>query len=88
MTFTDAGALFTKLTIGDGLVSQIPALLIAITAGLIVTRVASEEENQHLGKDIAMQLLAQYYFELDNQLESTYMDAHKLVDLVFPLKTS
>ena len=44
---------FSLLTIGDGLVSQIPALLIAITAGLIVTRVASEEENQHLGKDIA-----------------------------------
>lgn len=51
--------LFAILTIGDGLVSQIPALLIAITAGLIVTRVASEDSDQHLGKDIAFQMLAQ-----------------------------
>jgi len=50
---------FAILTIGDGLVSQIPGLLIAITAGLIVTRVASEDSNQHLGKDIAIQMLAQ-----------------------------
>ena len=59
MTAGDALEVFAILTIGDGLVSQIPALLIAITAGLIVTRVASEDENQHLGKDIAFQLLAQ-----------------------------
>ncbi|MCG8653605.1 MAG: FHIPEP family type III secretion protein, partial [Pirellulales bacterium] len=38
MSFTDAGALFTKLTIGDGLVSQVPALLISLAAGLLVTR--------------------------------------------------
>ena len=38
MTFTEAGALFTKLTIGDGLVSQVPALLISLAAGLLVTR--------------------------------------------------
>ena len=59
MTAGNALEVFAILTIGDGLVSQIPALLIAITAGLIVTRVASEEEEQHLGKDIAIQLLAQ-----------------------------
>ena len=47
------------LTIGDGLVSQIPALLGSMTAGLIVTRVASEDENSNLGKDIASQVLAQ-----------------------------
>ncbi len=40
MTFTEAGALFTKLTIGDGLVSQVPALLISLAAGLLVTRSA------------------------------------------------
>ncbi len=50
---------FALLTIGDGLVSQIPALLISITAGLVVTRVASEEESNHLGKDISFQLLGQ-----------------------------
>lgn len=59
MTAGEALQVFALLTIGDGLVSQIPALLIAITAGLIVTRVASEEEDQHLGQDIALQLLAQ-----------------------------
>ncbi|MEO0459642.1 MAG: type III secretion system export apparatus subunit SctV [Myxococcota bacterium] len=47
------------LTIGDGLVSQIPALLGSMTAGLIVTRVAAEEEESHLGKDISTQVLAQ-----------------------------
>ena len=38
MSITEAGALFTKLTIGDGLVSQIPAFLISLAAGLLVTR--------------------------------------------------
>ena len=38
MTLTEAAALFTKLTIGDGLVSQVPAFLISLAAGLLVTR--------------------------------------------------
>ncbi|MEC7500086.1 MAG: flagellar biosynthesis protein FlhA [Planctomycetota bacterium] len=38
MSPLEAGNLFTRLTIGDGLVSQIPALLIALAAGLLVTR--------------------------------------------------
>ena len=38
---SEAAALFTKLTIGDGLVSQIPALLISLAAGLLVTRSAT-----------------------------------------------
>ncbi len=38
MSFTEAAQLFTKLTIGDGLVSQIPAFLISLAAGLLVTR--------------------------------------------------
>ena len=50
---------YTLLTIGDGLVSQIPALLISTAAGIIVTRVASEEEGGHLGRDIGMQVMAQ-----------------------------
>ncbi len=41
MTFTDAIHTYTILTIGDGLVSQIPALLIATASGLVVTRSAS-----------------------------------------------
>lgn len=38
MPIAKAGELFTKLTIGDGLVSQVPALLISLAAGLLVTR--------------------------------------------------
>lgn len=49
---------YAILTIGDGLISQIPALLISITAGMIVTRVGSEE-NSTLGGDVGHQLLSQ-----------------------------
>ncbi|HEY2413507.1 MAG TPA: flagellar biosynthesis protein FlhA [Pirellulaceae bacterium] len=38
MAFADAAEIFTKLTIGDGLVSQVPAFLISLAAGLLVTR--------------------------------------------------
>ena len=38
MTFSEASSLFTKLTIGDGLVSQVPAFMISLAAGLLVTR--------------------------------------------------
>ena len=38
MSFDEAAGVFTKLTIGDGLVSQVPALLISLAAGLLVTR--------------------------------------------------
>jgi type III secretion protein V len=58
----DAGAAartYTVLTIGEGLVSQIPALVISTAAGLIVTRVASEEEGGQLGRDIGLQMTAQ-----------------------------
>lgn len=49
---------YSILTIGDGLVSQIPALLISITAGIIVTRVSSED-SKPLGTDIGNQMLGQ-----------------------------
>ncbi|MFK9072770.1 MULTISPECIES: EscV/YscV/HrcV family type III secretion system export apparatus protein [Proteus] len=48
---------YTLLTIGDGLVAQIPALLISISAGFIVTRVGGE--NSNLGFSIMNELLAQ-----------------------------
>ena len=38
MAFSDAAATFTTLTIGDGLVSQIPALLVSTAAGIVVTK--------------------------------------------------
>jgi len=50
---------YSILTIGDGLVSQIPALLISITSGVVVTRVSSGEEEANLGRDIGQQLLSQ-----------------------------
>ncbi|WP_024621254.1 flagellar biosynthesis protein FlhA [Metaclostridioides mangenotii] len=43
MTLTEAGQTFVRLTIGDGLVSQIPALLISVSSGILVTRVASDD---------------------------------------------
>ncbi len=54
-----AAKTYTLLTIGAGLVSQIPALVISTAAGIIVTRVSSEEDGGHLGQDIGRQILAQ-----------------------------
>src|SRR4051812_8205627 len=54
----DAAKKYTLLTIGDGLVGMIPAILISTAAGIIVTRVGGEEEGSHLGKDIGGQLTA------------------------------
>jgi type III secretion protein V len=47
---------YAVLAIGDGLVSQLPALLVALAAGVAVTRVAAEDEAGTLGRDIARQL--------------------------------
>jgi type III secretion protein V len=49
---------YTILTIGDGLVSQIPALLICITAGIIVTRVDTREASGHLAGEIIHQVIS------------------------------
>ena len=45
------------LTIGDGLVTQIPALLLATAAGILVTRVPDEDEGAALGAELSSQLL-------------------------------
>ncbi len=58
LSAADALQLYSILTVGDGMVSQVPALLIAITAGIIVTRVSSEE-SADLGSDIGAQVVAQ-----------------------------
>jgi type III secretion protein V len=47
------------LTIGDGLVTQIPALVMATAAGVLVTRVASEEAETPLGAELASQIFGQ-----------------------------
>jgi type III secretion protein V len=59
MNLAQAIETYSILTIGDGLVMQIPALLGSIAAGLVVTRTASEERDRHLGEAIARQVVAQ-----------------------------
>ncbi|TYS61623.1 flagellar biosynthesis protein FlhA [Sutcliffiella horikoshii] len=55
LSFAESAQKFTLLTVGDGIVSQIPALLIATATGIVVTRAASEG---NLGGDITKQLFA------------------------------
>jgi len=57
MAMSEALHTYTMLTIGDGLVAQIPSLLIAVSAGFIVTRVNGEGDN--MGKKILSQLINQ-----------------------------
>ena len=60
MPAADAVKTYSILTIGDGLIAQIPALFIAICAGMIVTRVQTGEGGpSNVGKDIGSQILAQ-----------------------------
>ena len=56
MSFSEAASTYTLLTIGDGLVSQIPALIISTAAGLIVSRAGSDSS---LGKKITSQIMLQ-----------------------------
>ncbi len=58
MTLSDATVKYSILTIGDGMVSQIPALLGAMSAGLLVTRTTDDEHDKHLGDAIGRQLTA------------------------------
>ncbi|WP_077309547.1 flagellar biosynthesis protein FlhA [Terribacillus halophilus] len=53
MGFQEAIDTYMRLTVGDGLVSQIPAILISTATGIVVTRVASEG---NLGSDVTKQL--------------------------------
>lgn len=57
LDFGEAAQLFALLTIGDGLVAQIPALLISTSAGMIVSRTASKD---NFGKDLLEQLTSDY----------------------------
>ncbi|VAW93453.1 Flagellar biosynthesis protein FlhA [hydrothermal vent metagenome] len=55
LTFAEAARNYTLLTIGDGLVAQIPALLLSTAAGIITTRVSS---SQNMGEQVLNQLFA------------------------------
>jgi flagellar biosynthesis protein FlhA len=56
MPFSEAGQHFSLLSVGDGLCAQIPALLISVATGIIVTRSGSDAD---LGNEIAGQVLDQ-----------------------------
>jgi len=53
----DAVQTYSLLTVGDGLISQIPALLVSISSGLIITRAASVDD---LGSDVTSQFARQH----------------------------
>jgi flagellar biosynthesis protein FlhA len=55
MAISDAVTTYSLLSVGDGLVSQIPALLLSVSAGIVVTRAATEHE---FGTDLLSQLAA------------------------------
>lgn len=57
MSLGEAAATYSLLTVGDGLVAQIPALLVAVASGTMVTRVASADGDGDLGRQITGQLL-------------------------------
>ncbi|MDP3421269.1 MAG: flagellar biosynthesis protein FlhA [Thiobacillus sp.] len=64
MSLADAARNYTLLAIGDGLVAQIPALVISIAAGIIVSRVSTEE-------DIAGQMMSNVF----NKTQALYLTA-------------
>ncbi|MEN0105179.1 MAG: flagellar biosynthesis protein FlhA [Pseudomonas sp.] len=55
LSFGDAGRIYTLLTIGDGLVAQIPSLLLSTAAAIMVTRVSSAED---MGQQVTRQMFA------------------------------
>lgn len=54
LSLGDAGRVYTLLTIGDGLVAQIPALIVSTAAGVVVSRVATDQ-------DVGQQMLSQLF---------------------------
>ncbi|MCF8980087.1 EscV/YscV/HrcV family type III secretion system export apparatus protein [Pseudomonas syringae] len=60
MPFAEAAHTYSLLTVGDGLIAQIPALLISVAAGTVVTRVNSDGEERDLGTEIVRQLGASH----------------------------
>ena len=70
MSLTEAADIYTRLTIGDGLVSQIPAFVISISAALLVTRATSASNlgedvlNQVFGKPMALVISAAFLLAL------------------------
>ncbi|NVZ57190.1 type III secretion system export apparatus subunit SctV [Pseudomonas edaphica] len=61
MSASESIALYSVLTIGDGLIAQIPALLISLTAGMIITRAAPDGRRgvTNMGAEIARQMTSE-----------------------------
>jgi type III secretion protein V len=57
MTFSMSARKYTILSIGDGLAATISSMMIAISAGFVITRVASEEDKSSISSDIVQQFL-------------------------------
>src|SRR4029078_868647 len=57
MTFSMSARKYTILSIGDGLAATISSMMIAISAGFVITRVASEENKSSVSSDIVQQFL-------------------------------
>lgn len=57
MELVEAAAIYTVLSVGDGLVAQIPALIISVSAGLVTTRAVSDS---NLAEDLRIQLFTSY----------------------------
>lgn len=60
MDFSHALSTYSILTVGDGLVQQIPALIISLTAGMMITRVGDDSENENLGQNVLRQIFQNY----------------------------
>ncbi|MGZ5013125.1 MAG: flagellar biosynthesis protein FlhA, partial [Methylobacter sp.] len=56
LSFVEAGKIYVLLSIGDGLVAQIPSLLLSVASALVVTKVGSSGEN--IGQQVTAQLFA------------------------------
>ena len=58
MPLSEAANRYSILSIGDGMISQIPSLLISISAGIIITRVSTSDEHKNLSQDLTKELTA------------------------------
>lgn len=76
MSFSDSLQTFTILTIGDGLVGQIPALIVSTATGIIITR-STKGEDDNFAKDLVEQLV-------DNQKIVTILGAILFVTALIP----
>src|SRR5919112_64190 len=72
MTFAQAGHKYTIMTIGDGLAAIISSMLITVSAGIVVTRVSTDEETSHVGAELP-KLRSALYYDLGVLLPSCYV---------------